>query len=231
MDDASARAGARRWLVREILGILFAAVVLLWPAGRWDWTAAWVVIGIYVVWVAATALLLMPKNPALLAERATRRPDHGWDKAILSFFGLLSVGSYMVAGFDQRFGWSPLDMPLWLQGVGAATSFAGYGLVLASMRANAYFSTVARIQADRGQTVATAGPYALVRHPGYVGAMAFAVSTPFLLGSWVATPLGLITALLFVVRTGLEDRMLQEELDGYAEYARRVRWRLLPGIW
>jgi protein-S-isoprenylcysteine O-methyltransferase Ste14 len=230
MDDDAARAGARRWLLRETLGVAFVPVLLLWPAGRWDWTAAWVLTGIYAVWVAGTAVLVMPRYPALLAERATRRPERGWDKVILGSVGLLTTAGYLVAGFDVRYGWSP-DMPVALQGAATFTALAAYGLVAASMASNAYFSTVSRIQADRGQAVATGGPYQVVRHPGYVGAAAFAVAAPFVLGSWAATPLGLTTGALLVVRTAFEDRMLRDELEGYADYAARVRWRLLPGIW
>jgi protein-S-isoprenylcysteine O-methyltransferase Ste14 len=195
------------------------AVMLLWPAGRWDWTAGWVLVGTYAVWVVGTAMLIMPRHPALLAERATQRPEHGWDKIILSLFGLFSAGCYVVAGFDVRYSWSP-DMPIVLQVVGVVTVLAGYALVAWSMMANAYFAKVARIQADRGQTVATTGPYAMVRHPGYVGASTFAFAAPFVLGSWVATPLGLAAGLMLIVRTSFEDRMLQEKLEGYAEYVR-----------
>jgi len=230
MYDAAARAGARRWLLRESMGVAFVPLLLLWPAGRWDWTAAWVLTGIYGVWVVGTAILIMPRHPALLAERATERPERGWDKIILGFVALLTTGSYLVAGFDVRYGWSP-DMPNVLQGVGAVTALAAYALVAWSMMENAYFSTVSRIQHDRGQTVATGGPYSMVRHPGYIGASTFAIAAPFVLGSWVATPLGMAMGLLFVIRTSFEDRMLQDELEGYVDYAARVRWRLLPGIW
>ncbi len=229
-NDTAARAGARRWLVRESVGTALVPVMLLWPAGRWDWTAAWVLTGIYAVWVVGTAILIMPRHPALLAERATQRPERRWDKIILGFLGLFTMACYLMAGFDVRYGWSP-DMPNLLQGVGVVAALAGLALVVWSMMENAYFATVSRIQADRGQTVATGGPYRLVRHPGYIGASAFAVAAPFVLGSWVATPLGLVAGLLLVVRTGFEDRMLRDELEGYSEYATRVRWRLLPGIW
>jgi len=230
MDDAAARSGARRWIVRESMGVATVAVMLLWPAGRWDWIAGWVLVGIYALWVGGTAILIMPRHPALLAERATQRPERGWDKIVLSSFGLFTGACYLVAGFDVRYGWSP-DMPNLLQGVGVVTVLAGYALVAWSMMENAYFAKVSRIQDDRGQTVATGGPYAMVRHPGYIGGSAFAIAAPFVLGSWVATPLGMVAGLMLVIRTGFEDRMLQEELEGYAEYAARVRWRLLPGIW
>ncbi len=230
MDKAAAKTGARRWLIRETLGVVVVAVMLLWPAGKWDWTAAWVLTGIYAAWVGGTAILIMPKHPALLAERATHRPERGWDKVILGLFGLFSSACYVVAGFDIRYGWSP-DMPDALQAIGAITALAGLALVAWSMFENAFFATVSRIQNDRGQTVATDGPYATVRHPGYVGASAFAAAAPFVLGSWVATPFGTVSAILFILRTAYEDRMLVNELEGYSEYAARVRWRLLPGVW
>ena len=229
-ESAAARRGAMRWLIRETMGVGVVAVILMVSAGRWDWAAGWGLTAIYAVWVAGTAVLVMPLHPALLAERATQRPERPWDKNILAAVGLLTTAAYVVAGLDIRKGWGP-DMPDALQWVGAVVALAGYFLVAFAMRANAFFSTVARIQADRGQTVATGGPYRVVRHPGYVGAAVFAVGAPTVLGSWVALPLGLLAALLLVVRTGLEDRMLREELPGYEAYAQNVRYRLIPKLW
>ena len=226
---AAARAGARRWVVRETLGVITVLAALLLSAGRWDWVAAWALAGVYAGWVAANTLLILPYRPDLLAERATRRPERRWDKIILGWVGVLTLAAYVVAGIDARMGWSAV--PTWAQWTGGGVATAGYALVTASMRANAYFSTVSRIQADRGQEVATGGPYRVVRHPGYVGAAAFQMATPLLLGSWAALPLGVIGAALMVLRTGLEDRMLTEELPGYTTYASSVRWRLVPGVW
>jgi protein-S-isoprenylcysteine O-methyltransferase Ste14 len=229
-DRAADRKGAIRWLIRETMGVATVAVILMVSAGRWDWAAGWGLTAIYAVWVVGTARLIMPLHPELLAERATRRPERGWDKVILGLVGLLTMGAYVVAGLDVRNGWGP-DMADPLQWLGGALAMGGYFLVVFSMRVNAFFSTVSRIQTERGQSVATGGAYKVVRHPGYVGAAAFALGAPLVLGSWVAFPLGVLTALLFVLRTGLEDRMLQEELPGYREYAAAVRWRLVPGIW
>ncbi len=229
-DPEAARKGAVRWLVRETLGVAMVAAILMVSAGRWDWAAGWALTAIYAVWVGVTAALIMPRHPALLAERATRRPERGWDRAILSAIGLLTTGAYVVAGLDVRNGWGP-QMPDLVQWVAAAVAMAGYLLVALSMRVNAFFSTVVRIQFERGQTVARDGPYRAVRHPGYVGAAAFAVGAPAVLGSWVALPLGALSAVLLFVRTALEDRMLLEELEGYAAYADQVPWRLIPGLW
>ena len=229
-DAAAVRRGALRWLVRETMGVIVVAVILMLSAGRWDWMAGWGLTAIYAVWVAGTAILVMPIHPALLAERASSRPERGWDKAILGGMGLLSMGAYVVAGLDVRHAWGPAMAPS-LQWAAGAVALAGYLLVAFSMRANAFFATVSRIQADRGQRVATGGPYRWVRHPGYVGAAAFAAAAPMVLGSWLAFGLGALTALLLVVRTALEDRMLLAELDGYRDYAADVRFRLVPGVW
>jgi protein-S-isoprenylcysteine O-methyltransferase Ste14 len=226
------KSGVARWLIREILGSLFTAAILLGTAGRLDWVMAWVLVGVYLVWTGATALTVIPTNPEMLAERTgPKKGTKGWDMAILSLVGVLEMVKYVVAGLDMRWGWSP-QIPLVLQLAGVVVAVLGYDVLLVwSMVANAFFSQTVRIQKDRGQTVVTGGPYRYVRHPGYVGSLLFQVATPLILGSvWAFIPAGLI-ALLTVVRTALEDRTLQEELDGYKEYAQQTRYRLVPGIW
>jgi protein-S-isoprenylcysteine O-methyltransferase Ste14 len=192
----------------------------------------WALVGLYAVWVAATALVLIPNNPELLIERTTRRKEgiKTWDTVLLSIVGLTTIAKYILAGFDVRLGWTA-QMPLALQIAALIVAALGYALGTWAMAANAFFSKVVRIQEDRDHAVATGGPYRYVRHPGYIGTIVFELATPIMLGSlWALIPGGL-AALLFVVRTALEDRTLQEELDSYRDYARRVRYRLLPGIW
>ena len=136
----------------------------------------------------------------------------------------------VIAGLNVRFGWLP-RMSLALQISGFLLFLLGWALGIWAMRSNLFFSKVVRIQRDRGQTVATGGPYQIVRHPGYVGASAQSLATPLILGSvWALIP-GVLGVLLLIVRTVLEDKTLHEELDGYKEYAARVRHRLLPGLW
>jgi protein-S-isoprenylcysteine O-methyltransferase Ste14 len=127
--------------------------------------------------------------------------------------------------------WSD-NVPGWLQGIGLFTVAAGYALALWAMRVNRFFSSVIRIQTDRGQHTVTTGPYAFVRHPGYTaGFLIMAASGPAL-GSWLAAALVVIFSLPFLLhRIIAEDRILQAELTGYSDYAARVRWRLVPGIW
>jgi protein-S-isoprenylcysteine O-methyltransferase Ste14 len=212
------------------MGVVFVAVTLLVPAGRWDWGWAWALVAVYAAWIAATTLLLIRRNPELLAERAARhKGDKGWDTILLSIVGLATVAKHILAGLDLR--WGGAQMPLAPHLVGLIVATLGQALVVWATVANAFFSKVVRIQEDRGHAVVRSGPYRYVRHPGYVGTIAFELSTPFLLGSWWALIPGALAALLMIVRTAIEDRTLQTELDGYGDYSTKVRYRLLPGIW
>jgi protein-S-isoprenylcysteine O-methyltransferase Ste14 len=147
---------------------------------------------------------------------------------------LVSIGGslviMLVAGLNFRFGWPPA-VALWVQLLALAVLVLGFASGTWAMFANRFFSGIVRIQADRGHSVVSAGPYCYVRHPGYVSAIIGNLSMPLALGSvWALIP-AVITVVLIVVRTALEDRTLRAELPGYAEYAQRVRYRLLPGVW
>lgn len=221
----------RRYLAREALGLVMMGVALFWSAGRLDWWPGWAVLLVMAAWIAATFLVMLRANPALIAERlGPRRGSKGWDTAILSLLGLVQLARYVVAGLDARNGWSG-SFPLAAQVLALAFCLAGYGLVTWSTAANAFFSQIVRIQTERGHRVVSGGPYRYVRHPGYAGAILYEFAAGVLLSSWPALLAGVAAALLLVLRTALEDRLLQNELPGYAEYARRTRFRLLPGIW
>jgi protein-S-isoprenylcysteine O-methyltransferase Ste14 len=131
---------------------------------------------------------------------------------------------------NVRFGWLPA-VAVWAQVAALVVYLLGWAAHLWAMSANRFFALVVRMQSDRGQTVATGGPYRYVRHPGYVGGILLTVAAGLLLGSaWALLP-GALGAILLIIRTALEDKMLQDELDGYREYAGRVCYRLLPGVW
>jgi protein-S-isoprenylcysteine O-methyltransferase Ste14 len=204
------------------------ALTLFVPAGRLDWPMGWALVAMMTAWVTGTGLV---SGPELLAERAERREGtKHWDMVVLGLAGLGAVARPIVAGLDLRFGWTE-GIPLTAQIAGLLIGGSGYALGVWAMSANAFFSKVVRVQHDRGQTVATGGPYRLVRHPGYLGEIACELSTPIMLGSlWALIP-GALAAAFFVLRTELEDRTLHRELDGYQEYAQRVRYRLVPGVW
>jgi len=229
--DSETRRGVIRWAIREGLGILVVALSLFLSAGRLDWPMGWGLVAVYAGWATANAVVLIPRCPELLAERATRRRGaKSWDAAILSVIGLSTLAKHILAGLDFRYGWSA-GIPLWAQLLALTVSAAGYALGTWAMISNAFFSLVGRIQADRGHVVVTGGPYRYVRHPAYTGTTAFELLTPIALGSWWALIPGALNAVLTVARTALEDGMLRTELAGYEEYAARTPFRLLPGVW
>jgi len=218
-------------MVQVFAQIAIQALVLFLSAGTIRWWQAWLFLGITLVGIAINAFFMLRYSPETVAERARSEGMKGWDKIVAGLCALFHfVGILLVAGLDVRFGWTgELPLGVYLAGVGA--SMLGFALFSWAMISNAYFATVVRIQEERGHAVCTTGPYRFVRHPGYVGFIIQSLALPLFLGSlWALIPGGL-AAVLMVVRTALEDRTLQDELDGYKEYAQRVRYRLLPGVW
>lgn len=218
----------RKRMIQVIVQFVIYVAILFFCAGRVDWLWAWVYIGAAVVNLIIN-YLLMPRE--LIAERGRQREGvKDWDKTITSLTIIPALIAPVIAGLDERFGWSP-DLGLVIHLVGLALLILGQGLFTWSMVSNPFFSTGVRIQMDRDHRVATSGPYKFVRHPGYTGFITFTIGTSLLLGSlWALIPAG-ITAVLLIIRTVLEDKTLREELPGYQDYANRVGWRLLPGFW
>jgi len=220
-----------RFALREIMGTAFLGVALFWSAGRVDWWSGWALIATVLVWIMATGIVILRINPDLLAERlGPRKGAKRWDTAIMGIVGLATLVRLVIAGLDQRYGWTG-GIPLAAQIGALVVTILGYALAVWAMASNAYFSQIVRIQSERGHTVATGGSYQFVRHPGYLGTILTELAVPVLLASgWALIP-GVLNAALFVLRTALEDRTLQAELNGYIDYASQVRYRLLPGVW
>lgn len=220
-----------RILVRLLLVLGILAVLLFVPAGRWDWPEAWALILSFGVFLLMYALWGLYRDPAQLQERSQVAPNvKRWDRVILSVYSALLPTVFIVAGFDAgRFGWS--DVPVGVEALAWVGLVLAAALILWTMTVNTYLSRQARIQDDRGQEVVTRGPYRTIRHPMYLGILVLFLCLGPALGSWYALIPGLAIDVLFVVRTAKEDAMLREELAGYQEYAERVRYRLVPGVW
>jgi protein-S-isoprenylcysteine O-methyltransferase Ste14 len=219
-----------RLVAKLATAILLLALALLVPAGTWRWPAAWAYVGLYLAFAVPVGIWLQRTNPALLADRVdwSKRAPKVWDRVLLGLLVPFFVAVYATAGLDFRFGWS--DLPLPLRGACFALVGSFYVLLFFVLRENAFLSRVVEVHPEAGHRVVTTGPYAVVRHPMYAGYILWVLATPLALGSLPAlAPAGLI-AVGVVVRTVLEDRALRTELPGYAEYAARVRWRLLPGV-
>jgi len=220
-----------RYAIRETMGIVVMGVALFWSAGQIGWWPAWASIAVMLAWITATAIVIFRFNPDLLAERlGPRKGAKPWDTAIMSILGLTQLARYIVAGLDQRYGWTG-GFPLAAQMAALTVCVLGYALFVWATASNTFFSQIVRIQFERGHTVATGGPYHYVRHPAYAGAILYELAVPVLLASWWALIASGLSAILLILRTALEDRTLQAELTGYVDYARQVRYRLLPGIW
>jgi protein-S-isoprenylcysteine O-methyltransferase Ste14 len=227
---ATWRALLRR-VVAVFIVILIMDLLLFIPAGRLDWPTAWVLSLLYGVFLLAYAVWGTLKAPDLLQERSQVAENvKGWDKAIMAIYTILLLATLVLAGLDVgRFQWS--QMPLAWQVLGLAGIVLASGLIFWTILTNAYLGRMVRIQEDRGHQVVTGGPYRYVRHPMYLGIILLFPGMAWFLGSWWAWAPGVLIAMLMVVRTALEDRTLQAELPGYAEYAQRTRYRLLPGVW
>ena len=230
--DTATRRGVVRWCVREVSGTILIGVILFWGGGTFDWPFAWVLGGIVFATFVAQAGLLIPRSPGLLAERAKRMQQgtKRFDRIILPIYGITTLAAFLVAALDYRWAWGP-RLSLASQAVGLLLAALGSGYTTWAMVANSFFAFSVRIQQDRGHKVATSGPYKRVRHPGYVGAILYAIGSAAALGSYWAMVPALASVVLLVIRTVLEDRTLQADLPGYPDYAARTRFRLLPGIW
>lgn len=218
------------------LGLIIPIMLgtLLLSAGRWDWWEAWAYTITGLMVLIGSRIFVIRKHPDLALERAQAHEKKGvkrWDRYLMPFTALVGpLLSWIVAGLDQRYGWSP-DLPDWIQIIALIVIQVGSLIGSWAMVVNRYFSSQVRIQTDRGQTVVSEGPYRYVRHPGYAGGQLSWLAAPVFFSSfWLIIPMVLVMA-ANVVRTALEDRALREELPGYEEYAQHTKYRLVPGIW
>lgn len=213
--------------VQSAIFLILAAVALFAAAGTLAILGFWLYLAILATIVVASLLSL---DPGLLRERM--RPGGQRPPLALRLFTIVMFLHWIVAGLDRgRFHWSD-GVPSWIQASDLIALAAGYVLCFSAMAVNRFFSSVVRIQSDRGQHVVASGPYAYVRHPGYLAGIVIILASGSALGSWLAALLVIVSSLPFLLyRAITEDRVLQAELPGYADYPRRVRWRLVPGIW
>jgi len=195
---------------------------------------AWVYSLLIVVTGVGGRVWAERRHPGLLAERQDlekMKNAKAWDKVLAPLMALsVSFPLVIVAGLDHRFSWSPV-FPDWVTVFGLLLTALGYAFATWALAENRFFSSTVRIQEDRGHVVCDTGPYRIVRHPGYAGSVLALPGIVLALGSvWTLVPV-VVALIIAVIRTVLEDRTLQEELPGYRDYARCVRYRLVPGIY
>jgi protein-S-isoprenylcysteine O-methyltransferase Ste14 len=213
--------------LRAVALLIGAGAALFGSAGSFAIAGFWIYLAIFAaVFVAAFVML----DRGLLQERM--RPGGKPTPVGLQLLNVILLLHWIIAGFDRgRFHWTD-TVPVWLQALALAVVAAGYALVFWAMLVNRFFSSVVRIQSERGQHVIDRGPYAVIRHSGYSAGILIMLASGVALGSWLAAAFLVAVVLPFLLyRVFNEDRVLQSQLTGYAEYARRVPWRLVPGLW
>jgi protein-S-isoprenylcysteine O-methyltransferase Ste14 len=232
-DQKAFQTASPKYWVGSIIAYLFIPLVLLISGWDLGWWQGWFYSALIVVAGIGPRMWAEKRHPGLMAERGKfgkTQDVKSWDKVLAPLMAVsISFPLFIVAGLDHRFGWSPV-FPTWLNILGFILIVLGYTLAGWALAENRFFSTVVRIQTDRGHMVCDSGPYRIVRHPGYAGNILALPGIMLALDSiWTIIPV-IVALIIAVIRTALEDKTLQEELPGYRDYARRVRYRLIPGV-
>lgn len=214
-------------LTKFTAGLVLVGALLFLPAGGFDYMNAWLFIGLLFIPMLLLGVVLLIKAPSLLDKRLNARETDRSQKGVVAVSGLLFLAGFLVAGWDHRFGWS--SVPPWVVAVASVILLVSYVLYAEVMRENAYLSHTVEVQ--EGQHVVDTGLYGIVRHPMYAVTVWLFLSTPVVLGSWWSLLCFLPYIAVIVVRIRHEEALLEAELDGYAAYKARVKYRLLPFVW
>jgi protein-S-isoprenylcysteine O-methyltransferase Ste14 len=221
----------RRAIAYAVGGPIFLAGLLFVPAGSAEWTNGWIFLLVFLTATVVSIVVMRRVNPVIFRARSRLQPGTKlWDKRLLTLMLPAALAIVPLAALDAgRFRWSPLPTSAIV--VGYALLLAGYALGAWAQAVNRFFEPGVRIQSERHHRVIDTGPYAVIRHPGYVSGMWVFAGAALSLGSlWALIPAA-FASLILVIRTVLEERLLRAELPGYLDYASRIRWRLVPGLW
>ena len=214
-------------LVKFLSGLLLVGAMLFLPAGGFHYLNGWLFIGLLFLPMLILGIVLFIKSPKLLEKRLNAKEKASTQRGVVKLSALLFVVGFLVAGFDFRFGWS--HIPKWGIILASAILLISYGLYAEVMRENAYLSRTIEVQ--EGQKVVDTGLYGIIRHPMYAVTIWLFLSIPVVLGSLWSLLCFLPYVVAIVVRITHEERVLGEELEGYSDYKKRVKYRLIPFIW
>lgn len=214
-------------ITKFLLGVLLVGLLLFLPAGTLDWFGGWMLMAILFVPMFGAGIVMMIKNPGLLASRLDAKEKRSKQSAVVKLSGLMFLCGFIVAGLGVRFGWYMLPMPVCI--VGAVLFIIAYMLYAEVLRENTYLSRTIEVQ--EGQKVIDTGLYGIVRHPMYGATLLLFLSMPIVLGSLWSLLIFLAYPFIIVARLKDEEKFLEEELEGYREYKKKVRYRLIPFIW
>jgi protein-S-isoprenylcysteine O-methyltransferase Ste14 len=220
-------------VVKTLIWLAFMAALMFVPAGTIAWVQAWIYLALMGISGTVITTWLYIHDPDLLAQRAAspvQREQAAWDRIFMGCMIVFFIAWMAIMGLDAvRFQAS--HVPVWAQAAGAAAILISQYVFWLVFRANSFAAPVVKIQEERGHTIATGGPYAIVRHPMYAGAILFLFGTPLLLGSWYGVALAPVLVVAFGWRAVMEEHTLAAQFPGYADYAARVRYRFIPLVW
>ena len=214
-------------LVKFICGLLLVGLLIFLPAGTLCYTYGWLLMGLLFVPMLIAGSVMFFKAPDFLRKRLDAKEKQGTQKGVVAASGLMFVAVFVAAGLDHRFGWS--RMPGWVTIVASVLFLLDYAMYAEVMRENAFLSRT--IKVEQNQTVVDTGLYGIVRHPMYAVTIDLFLMMPLILGSWYALIPMAVYPVVIVVRLTAEEELLTKELPGYADYKKKVKYRLLPFIW
>ena len=214
-------------IVKFLLGVVLVGVLIFLPAGTLDYVQGWILMGVLFIPMFCAGIVMMIKNPALLASRLDAKEDRKKQDIVVKLSGLMFLCGFIVAGLGVRFEWYMLPMPVNI--VGAVLFLIAYVLYAEVLRENTYLSRTIEVQ--EGQKVIDTGLYGIVRHPMYSATLLLFLSMPIVLGSVWSFLIFLVYPFIIAARLKDEEKFLEEELDGYREYKEKVKYRLIPFIW
>lgn len=214
-------------LTKFIAGLLLVGVLLFWPAGTFAYVGAWRFLALLFIPMLIMGTVLLIKSPALLRKRLDGKEKQATQKGVLALSGLMFPAGFIVSALDSRYGWS--TVPMWAVIAASVAFLIGYGMYAEVMRENAYLSRTIEVQEN--QTVISTGLYGVVRHPMYAATLLMFLPLPLILGSFWGLCAFALYPVILVIRIRNEEAVLREQLDGYADYLTKVKYRLIPFIW
>ncbi len=214
-------------ITKFLAGLVLVSLLLFIPAGTFTWPNAWLLIVILFVPMFCAGLVIMAKNPELLRKRLNAKEEQKEQKEVIFLSGLMFLAAFIIAGLNFRFGW--IMLPAWVPYAAAAVFLAGYVLYAEVLRENTYLSRTVEVQ--EGQKVIDTGLYGIVRHPMYMATFMLFLSMPLVLGSVLSFVIMLLYIPIIAKRIRNEEEVLEEGLEGYAEYKKKVRYKVIPFIW
>lgn len=214
-------------LTKFLAGLVLMGLVLFLPAGTWNFFNGWLFLTLLFVPMLFLGVVLFLKAPELLEKRLQSKEKENTQKGVVAASGLMFIGAFVLAGLDFRFGWT--KVPMWLVIAAAVVLLASYAMYAEVMRENAYLSRTVEVQEN--QKVIDTGLYGIIRHPMYTATIFLFLAIPLVLGSWISFAIMLLYPVAIVARIGNEEKVLEEGLQGYKDYKKKVKYRLLPFIW